>query len=103
MLCMFIIPIQDFYECVVKGEESILHVFLGDDEEELGDYAMQCGNMYSCINALFRIKEITRDDDFLHKASSTTQGKQIFKGAIWNSDNKTVVPYSPKFGFFREG
>ena len=36
-------PDTGLYESVVKGEESLLHVLLGDAEEEVGDYAMQCG------------------------------------------------------------
>ena len=58
--------------------------------------------MDACINALFRIKEIPRDNTFFDNASSTTLGKQIFEGAIWDSDNKNVIPFSPEFVFFEK-
>ena len=38
-------PAIGLYKFVVKGRKSILHLFLGDVEEVLGDYATQCGNM----------------------------------------------------------
>jgi len=43
----------------------------------LGDYVMQCGNMNSCINALFTLKEVELDEDFLANVAGTTKEKQI--------------------------
>jgi hypothetical protein len=86
----------------VKGKDGIQYILLGDAEEELGDYAMQCSKMDLCIAALFRINEVSCDEDFLDKAASAAQGKQIFKGGIWDSYTKTVVPISHEFIFFQE-
>jgi len=92
-------PATRLCACALKGKESMMFLLLGDVEEVLGDYATQYDNMGHYITALFRIKEVFRDDDFLDKAASTSSGMEIFKGDVWNSRTKIVEPFSPEFVF----